>query len=233
MKELIKAGRIAYGIMIIALAIQQIAYADFRPVILPSWPASATLAIAVYVVSAALILAALAIIFEKSAREVSLILGGGLLLLFFFVQVPYLIIVDPNYIHLGMWTNPLKELVLSGGAFAIAGSFPVDAKGEQEKSSIIWLLEKLIPYGKIFVGLIMVIYGVEHFLYVDFVALLVPNWIPGHIFWTYFAGVALIGSGLAIILNIKLRLSAILLALMIYHTAHTQRHCRPFWIQRE
>jgi len=31
----------------------------------------------------------------------------------------------------------------------------------------------------------------------------VPSWIPNHLFWIYFAGIALIGSGIAIILKIK------------------------------
>jgi uncharacterized membrane protein YphA (DoxX/SURF4 family) len=45
---------------------------------------------------------------------------------------------------------------------------------------------------------------------------MVPAWIPGSLFWTYFAGAALLGSGLAILLNIKTRPIAALLGLMIF-----------------
>jgi uncharacterized membrane protein len=62
----------------------------------------------------------------------------------------------------------------------------------------------------------MVVFGYMHFLYPDFVATLVPNWIPGHLFWTYFAAVALIASGLGILLNIQRRLAALLLGIMLF-----------------
>lgn len=55
-----------------------------------------------------------------------------------------------------------------------------------------------------------------HFIYTDFVATLVPEWIPGPVFWTRFAGVALIGSGLAIMINIQQHTAALLLGIMIF-----------------
>ena len=48
-----------------------------------------------------------------------------------------------------------------------------------------------------------------------FVASLVPAWIPGHAFWTYFAGTALIASGVAMITRIKARLAATMLGVML------------------
>jgi len=217
MERLIKASRISYGIMIAALAVQQIIYTSFRPVILPPWNLSfAGSAIFVYLLSILFIAGAIAIIFNKRAKEVSLILGGIFLLLFIFCQVPYELIADANYKHLGVWTSPLKELVLAGGGFIVAGSFWAAPKKIQNEPSVIGLLEKLIPFGGIFFSITMVIFGIDHFLYPEFVATLVPDWIPGHLFWTYFAGVALIGSGLAIIVKFKLKLSAILLSLMIF-----------------
>jgi uncharacterized membrane protein YphA (DoxX/SURF4 family) len=44
----------------------------------------------------------------------------------------------------------------------------------------------------------------------------VPSWIPWQYFWTYFAAVALIGGGMAIILDFRVRLFANLLAIMIF-----------------
>ncbi len=45
---------------------------------------------------------------------------------------------------------------------------------------------------------------------------MVPSWIPFHLFWIYFAGIALLGSGIAIILKIKSGLVAALLGIMIF-----------------
>ena len=78
------------------------------------------------------------------------------------------------------------------------------------------MLEKFIPAGPIFFSVMMIVFGIDHFLYTDFVATLVPSWIPGHVFWTYFAGIALIGSGLGILFKIKLFQVAWLTSWMLF-----------------
>jgi uncharacterized membrane protein len=217
MEVLIKIARISYGILIAALGVQQIFYTEFRPVILPPWPSSLPGHLfVVYLLSAVLIIAGAAIVFNIRTKMVSLILGGIFLLLIVFCQIPYELLVDPYYKHLGTWTQALKELVFCGGAFVVAGSFPVERQNERNENFIAALLEKVIPFASVFVCITMICFGIDHFLYTDGVSNLVPNWIPWHIFWTDFAGVALIGSGITIILQIQVKLSALLLALMIF-----------------
>jgi hypothetical protein len=215
MELLVKAGRKAYGICLVALGIQSMFYADFDPVFLPdasSWlPFHAALA---YLWSSIFILAGLFIILEKKVKEISLALGGIFLTLFLLCQVPHLLIFDPNGKSLGAWTRALKELAFSGGAFVIAGSYSWE--NIQPESALTRLLKKFIPFGKVFFSITMIVFGIDHFLYGEFVAALVPAWIPGHLFWTYFAGVALVGSGVAIIANIRLQLVASLLGTMIF-----------------
>src|SRR3954469_13396650 len=102
MEILIKTGRIFYGIMLACLGAQQIPYADFRPVIFPPWLAAIPgLAILACLSSVLLVVCGLAIIFEKKAREVSLVLGGVFLVLILLAQVPFELIKDPYYKHLG------------------------------------------------------------------------------------------------------------------------------------
>ena len=74
----------------------------------------------------------------------------------------------------------------------------------------------LIPAGSILFSITMIVFGIEHFLYPDFVKTLVPGWIPFPLFWTYFAAVALIGAGLGILLRIRVKLIATLLGIMIF-----------------
>ena len=59
-------------------------------------------------------------------------------------------------------------------------------------------------------------FGIQHFIYADFVATLVPAWIPPQLFWAYFVGVAFIASAISIVMNIKLSLAMILLAIMFF-----------------
>ena len=75
-------------------------------------------------------------------------------------------------------------------------------------------MSKVIPLGRFMFGISMPVFGILHFIFVDYVARVQPSWIPGHVFWAYFTGVAHIAAGLSIVTNIKARLAANLLALM-------------------
>ncbi|HVW98624.1 MAG TPA: hypothetical protein VHA56_21835 [Mucilaginibacter sp.] len=213
MKLLTNAGRIFYGSMLVGLAGQQIFYGDFRPVILPGWSAQLPfVAYVAYPVSLLMIVAGTAIVLNRKALEAALFTGAVFLILFLFGQVSYELLVDPYPKHLGVWTNALKELALAGGAFAVAGTVgPIT-----QKSPLFQGVYYLVPFAGVFFSVTMALFGIDHFLYPDFVASLVPDWIPGHYFWTYFAGVALIGSGLAIIINVQAKPAALLLGLMIF-----------------
>ncbi|MPZ18520.1 MAG: hypothetical protein GEV06_11485 [Luteitalea sp.] len=62
----------------------------------------------------------------------------------------------------------------------------------------------------------MIICGIEHFVLVEFVHTLVPAWIPGPFFWTYFAGIALIAGGAGLLVEKTRRLAATLSGIMIF-----------------
>ena len=216
MEKLSKAGRIFYGTGMADLGFQQFLYGNFRPVILPSWPSIPAIVFWAYLTGVFFIVAGIAIIFDKKGRMASLILGGLLLMIFCFGQVSYELFVDPYTRHLGVWTNALKELALSGGAFVMAASFPEPAVNRREKPFLIRLLERFIPLGPVFFSITLISFGIDHFFYMETVAALVPSWMPDHVFWTYFAAVALIGSGVAIILKIRLRIITLLLGSMLF-----------------
>src|SRR5688572_909840 len=76
-------------------------------------------------------------------------------------------------------------------------------------------LDKITKLGRYFLALPMLVFGIQHFLYAEFIVHLVPTWMPGRLVWTYFAGAALFASGLGIIINVLPRLAATLLGLMI------------------
>ena len=59
-------------------------------------------------------------------------------------------------------------------------------------------LDKITKLGRYFLALPMVVFGIQHFLYAEFIVYLVPTWVPGGLFWTYFAGVALFGAALIV-----------------------------------
>jgi uncharacterized membrane protein YphA (DoxX/SURF4 family) len=234
MKRPIQIGRIFYAIALLAYGTEQFAYGNFRHVLFPVWQfAIPFLPFWAYLFGAGLILAALAIIFQKKPREVSLVLASVFLVLFCLAHVPYELISEPNHTyHLGLWTDPLKELAYAGGAFVMAGTFHPDNR-HGKKQFIFPLLERLIPVGSILFCITMTSFGIMHFMYLDSVTKMVPAWIPDPLFWTCFAAVALIGSGTCIILNIRRKFIAILLSLMIFlwllllHIPSAARHHAP------
>jgi uncharacterized membrane protein len=77
-------------------------------------------------------------------------------------------------------------------------------------------LDKLLALGPLFFAFTMAVFGAQHFTVGKFVAMLVPKWIPWHLFWTYFIGTALIAAALSIVTRIQARLSASLLGLMLF-----------------
>lgn len=212
MINLSNIGRIFYGIAISGLGILSIYYMDFPYMLIPSkhsWIPG--LAIFAFISGALLIFSGIIIVFIKRARLVTLWLGAVLLLVFCFYFIPYQLIISTKSMHFWDWENAAKELALCSGAFVVAGCLKDRNTGLIARS-----LGALVPIGSILFAAAMISFGVDHFLYAKEAAGYVPSWIPNHIFWIYFAGVPLIGSGLAIILKIKVRIIATLLGTMIF-----------------
>lgn len=209
MQNLTGIGKIFYGLGIAGIGALQFIFPWFRPVLLPV-PAEATqnLTFLVYLTGLALVLGGLYIAFGKNVKTVALLLGSALLLFFVFGHLPNRFTHNPGM--LGAWTDALKLLALSGGAFMVAGQFPGSTS-----SGLLNALDKITPYGKYFFGILLVVFGIDHFLYFDFVKTLVPGWIPGAEFWTYLTGIALIGAGLSILIHFRPQQVGLLLAGML------------------
>jgi uncharacterized membrane protein len=200
MEYLIKAGRSFFALMLVGLAGQQFYYGDFRPVLIPTYatrfPGETWL---VYLLSVLLLLAAAGILLNKEGRTLALGLAGLFLTLFLFCHVPYELWVDPGGRSIGAWNNALKESALVGGALIVAGSYFGG-----------------FGYGRIFFAVTMIVFGIEHYIWAQGVATLIPSWIPGPLFWTYVAGTGLIAAGIGFILRVQLRLAGLLLGGAIF-----------------
>jgi uncharacterized membrane protein len=112
---------------------------------------------------------------------------------------------------------------MAGAAFALAA---LAAKG----STSIPLLSGATPFlailGRYIVAFSLLVFGVQHFLYAQFIAFLVPAWMPAHLFLAYFTGAALIAAGLAIGTHLFSRLASMMLGVMFvlwFITLHVPR----------
>jgi uncharacterized membrane protein len=68
---------------------------------------------------------------------------------------------------------------------------------------------------RVLYGLSLVFFGLAHFIDVKDTLSLIPNWLPGHLFWAYFTGGAFVAAGIAVLIGICPRLAASLSALQI------------------
>jgi uncharacterized membrane protein len=77
-------------------------------------------------------------------------------------------------------------------------------------------LDKLIALGPVFVAASLAAFGAEHLAGARFVMQVVPPWMPGRLFWTYFVGVALVCAAVSFVFMRYVRLSATLLSVMFF-----------------
>ena len=64
-------------------------------------------------------------------------------------------------------------------------------------------------------ALVIIVFGVTHFANTQEFRNFVPAFIPGGGFWVYLTGAFLLASGIAILINKKVRLAAILLTVLL------------------
>ncbi len=215
MNNLTTLGRFFLAIPMVAFGIQHFVYLGFVTRVFPKapdWiPQPSLLACAL---GALLVVAGAAIMIEKAARLAALLLGAVILLSFALLYMPMLLTNPPNG---GLWTNAGKALALSGGSFLLAGALPVKSGGPANAlATVVKTLEKFIPLGRFFFAAFLILCGIEHFIYIEVVKAIVPSWIPGHLFWTFFTGAALIAGGVGICVSLTSQLAAILSGLMIF-----------------
>ncbi len=73
---------------------------------------------------------------------------------------------------------------------------------------------KVLVLGPVFEAVALAIFAAEHFLAARGLSTMVPRWIPGALFWTYFVGAALLAAAISFIVWRYVRWSASLLALL-------------------
>lgn len=196
MGNLTNIGRIFYGIAIAAIGFLTIYYRDFPYFMIPpkhTWITDHVLL--VYLSGALLLLAGVCIVLGKKLLPASLLLGTGLLLIFCFYFIPYQLMALSNYRHYGDWENAAKELALAGGALVIA---------------------RTKRLGIILFALTIISFSIDHFVYAHEAAGYVPAWVPNPVLWLYITGSALLAAGIAILFDIKRKLGATLLGVMIF-----------------
>lgn len=77
-------------------------------------------------------------------------------------------------------------------------------------------IDRAVVFGPLFFAMPTAVFGADHFVFTQTVAAIMPSWIPGHLFWVYFVGVALVAASLSIVTKQYSVLAATLLSAMLF-----------------
>jgi uncharacterized membrane protein len=200
-------GRSLFGISMAAFGIQQFICSDFVPGLLPVPPWIPERLLLIYVIGFGFVAAGGSIVTNKGARLIATLLGIMWSLCVMFLHAPRLAVNPHNG---SMWAGAFEVVAIGGATFVLAGTLPVIEHHLHKPDA----LSKAIAPGRYAFAISLLVFGIQHFVYSEYVSSVIPSWIPGHLFWAYLTGVAHIAAGLSIATKVKGRLAAMLLALM-------------------
>lgn len=195
-------GRFLFALGLAMLGIQIPLVADFVRGLEPV-PASLPLQLPLAYLSAVILLGA-SLLIASGQRLRTGALAAALLFLVWLalLQLPRLA-AQPN--DGNGWTTTCEVLAMFATAWLLAAEARPPAA-----TRIGWMTAGGVWAPRIF-GVCLLAFGALHFVYHDYVASVIPAWIPGHTFFAYFTGVAHIAAGVAIITGVLARFAATLL----------------------
>lgn len=194
----VASARMLIALSFAVFGVQHFRYGEFVTRVVPGLPSWIPWHLFwVYAAGGGLLVAAWAMAMGKARAAV--VTGAACLAAALLLHLP-IALSDPA--NGGRWTAFGKGITLAGTCFIVAGSLGLRPA-------------RFLRSGECALAAFMILCGVEHFLYRDFVASLIPPWIPWHVFWTYFAALALIAGGAGILFPPTSRLAALLSGIMI------------------
>jgi uncharacterized membrane protein YphA (DoxX/SURF4 family) len=199
-----RLGRIMMALGLLGFGAENILFGHYVVARAAPWPDDQSMRFAVACVTAAVFLpSGLALLTGRFVRLAGLASGALILGWTLVLHLP-VALAGPAWG--GDWTNFLKAAALASGLFGVA------AADGRPLDRLMLALRTLAPYAA---GAFFLLCGIQHFMFSTFVATLVPRFIPGAMFWTYFAGVALIAAGLSFWTPPMRRVAATLAAAMV------------------
>jgi uncharacterized membrane protein YphA (DoxX/SURF4 family) len=215
MDEVVKHGKGLFAIAIAALGVENLICARVSQVVftnnppaVPVLPFVPPIPFLVYLVGIALLATGVCMAANIRPRFAAILLGC-----FFLLWV--LVLLGPKAVarplDLNIRTCVFEVLALGASALTLAGGL-----GEDVDSSTVRRLfvGKLIASARYLFAISSIVFGITHFLVLQFIASLVPAWIPGGLFWAYLTGAGFIAAGISIGTGFMARRGAFWLGIM-------------------
>jgi len=207
--RLIGPGHIAFAVGMAGLGVLGLSTGDFavpwQPI--PEWlPWREDLA---YVSGLILLAGSIGVLFKRSATRCAFALSLYLLIFWVFPQVARL---APHPMSFGRWLGFCETLAVLCGSSILSVSLLRQDDTRDMKSID---SDARVRVARILFGVSCVIFGLSHFVYADFTATMVPQWLPERLWFAYFTGAIHFAAGVGIACAILPRLAATLEALMM------------------
>jgi uncharacterized membrane protein len=188
-----KLGPAVFGLAMVAFGVQSLLYGDGVTglAFVPGWLPSAM--IWAYLTGILLVVAGLGLLAKQQTSPAAVTLAIVLTAWVVLLQAPRLIGSPYNG---GWWTTTCETLALCGAAWVLTG------------------IPGLSSLGRLAFGACLFVFCALHFVYRDYVASVIPAWIPGHYAWTYATAIAFAAAGVSILSGVRARLAATLLGVM-------------------
>ncbi len=161
-----------------------------------------------WITGVVLIAAAIATMLRPTASYGAAMLAALLLLWDALLHAPALAAAPANG---GEWTGAAETFALAGAALVLFGMTRLSAAWRGAPDATV---SRSLLIGRICFGISMLGFGALHFIYITYVAFVIPSWIPAHVFFAYATGVAHVSAGLGILSGVLARLAALCTAAM-------------------
>jgi uncharacterized membrane protein len=213
MNKFVPIARFLFAIAIFFFGIQHFIYSHFLPDLesVPAWLRNQ--AIPAWIMGLLLIATAFCISTQIKDRQAAKILGVVCLFNALVVHLPR-VIADPH--NGNEWTTCFELLAICSGALVLAGILRKKSPAGAPVTGWDRFTGRLIIAAPYFFAASLFVYTMLHFVYADYIATLIPSWIPARLFLSYFVGVAFLASAIGIAIKKAGRLAAMLMGIMFY-----------------
>ncbi|HKD82628.1 MAG TPA: DoxX family protein [Candidatus Angelobacter sp.] len=206
--RIVTAGHAVFATTLTGLGILGLFKGDFTAVWQPVYkvgPASSVLA---YVCAFICIGSGIGLFWGRKARPAARVLLLYLLLWLLVFRVPSLV----HGVPVDVYWSLSQTGVLVAAAWVLFAWFA----GDWDRQRFSFATgDNGLRIARAIYGFAIIPFGIAHFQYVEHTASMVPGWLPAHVAWAYFTGVAFIAAGIAVLVGVCARLAAALSALQM------------------
>ena len=208
--SLFNIGKFFFAAAIIAIGVTHLVTGNFPIGLEPLALAFTAKTLLANTTGIALITGGVLVFLRRYSYNGAILLTIIWLILFLLVHLPKLI----HDVHdAGEWTAAFEVIELISGAMILTGNLSIGDNYTKGKSSI---GKRLIITGRIIFSIGLIVFGILHFLYAEYIATLITGWIPLHLFWSYFVMVAFFAAALSFLINWQVKLASGSLSLMFF-----------------